>query len=101
MDEDSATTNVTSGFTKSRFEGMYLGFVGLILIAILIFLGNSLVLYAAYEKKNFGMLRHLDIVIKSLALNDLLIGLIGIPSRVFALWMQGSFDLKNAYDKGK
>ena len=101
MDAGNATTNLTTDFTENHVEGMYLGFVFLVLIAILIFLGNSLVFYAAYGEKNFGILRNLDIVIKSLAMNDLLIGLIGIPSRILALWMQGSFDLEHAYNKGK
>ena len=101
MDEDSATINITNDFTKSSFEGIYLGFVAIVLIAILIVIGNSLVLYGAYRKTNFGILRDLDIVIISLAINDLLIGLIGIPSRIFALWMQGSYDLKSVNNKGK
>ena len=45
-------------------------------------IGNGLVLYAYYGSRNLGILRELDGVIKSLAVADLLFGLIGIPSRI-------------------
>ena len=51
------------------------------LIGIIAVLGNGLVLYAAYGNRNNGRLNYLDGVIKSLAVNDLIYGLIGIPCR--------------------
>ena len=48
--------------------------VGLITTA-----GNGLVLYAAHGNKNQGPLRYLDNAIRSLALTDMLFGLIGTP----------------------
>ena len=74
-----------------------------LLIGAVAIIGNSLVIYAACRKNNsmkFSILRDLDIVIKSLAINDLLIGLVGIPARVFAMWMEGDFNLDKDHDKG-
>ncbi len=56
------------------------------------------VLYAAYGKKNLlngTAVRDLDIVIKSLAVTDLLIGLVGIPSRIVAAGMHENYDWEN------
>ena len=58
-----------------------------LLLAIFAILGNGLVLYASHGNKNLLRLaaqQDLDIVIKSLALTDLIIGLFGIPSRILA-----------------
>ena len=65
------------------------------LIAMIAIMGNGLVLYAAYRKNNpmkFSVYQDLDIVIKSLAITDLLIGLVGIPSRILASWLQEPSD---------
>lgn len=75
-----------------------------ILIGMVAIMGNGLVLYAAYRKNNsmkFSVLRDLDIVIKSLAINDLLIGLVGFPARAFSVWMRGEFDLDEDHNEGK
>ena len=74
-----------------------------ILVAMVAIMGNGLVLYAAYGKRNsmkFSRLRDLDIVIKSLAVTDLLIGLVGIPARALALWVEGYFDFHEDHYKG-
>ena len=58
-----------------------------ILIAVVAVIGNALVLYAAFGKQKLLRvkgLRNLDTVIKSLAVTDLMIGLVGIPSRLIA-----------------
>jgi hypothetical protein len=52
-----------------------------ICVAIIAVLGNGLVLYAAYGNRNNGRLNYLDGVIKSLAVNDLIYGLFGVPCR--------------------
>ena len=52
-----------------------------IFIGITSVLGNGLVLYAGYRNRNTRRLSYLDVVIKSLAVNDLLYGLFGIPFR--------------------
>ena len=77
--------------------------VFVILIGIVAVMGNGLVLYAAYRKNNsmkLSVLRDLDIVIKSLAINDLLIGLVGIPTRPLANWNGGNYIWADEYDKG-
>ena len=74
-----------------------------ILIAIIAIMGNGLVLYASYGKQNsmkFSVLRDLDIVIKSLAVTDLLIGLVGMPARALAFWVEGFLDLHEDHYKG-
>ena len=56
------------------------------LVAVVTITGNLLVLYALwYGKMNIGRLGYLDNVIKSLALNDLLIGLVAIPFQI-TMW---------------
>ena len=52
-----------------------------VFIGIVAIFGNGLVLYAAHGNRNNGRLNHLDGVIKSLAVNDLIYGLFGILSR--------------------
>ena len=66
-------------------------FYATLLTALVAIVGNGLVLYAAYGKKSLlrvKALRSLDIVIKSLAVTDLLVGLIGIPCRIIAINLQ-------------
>ena len=74
-----------------------------ILVAIVAVMGNGLVLYASYGKQKsmkFSVVRDLDIVIKSLAVTDLLIGLVGIPARALAFWVEGFLDLHDDHYKG-
>ena len=79
------------------------GIVLFLLIGVVAIIGNGLVLYAACRKNNsmkFSVLRDLDMVIKSLAVNDLLIGLVGFPARLLAMWMEGDFDSDEDHDEG-
>ncbi len=57
-----------------------------VLIGLITTAGNALVLYAAHGHKNRGPLRYLDSTIKSLALTDMLFGLIGTPLIMFAYY---------------
>ena len=74
-------------------------------LMVVTILGNGILLFAIYRKKNslqLTTLRDLDIVITSLAITDLLIGLVGIPFRLIALAMdgQGLSDRQNEHFKG-
>ena len=62
-----------------------------LLVALVAIAGNGLVLYASFTRRNLGSLRHFDIVIKSLAVNDLLLGLIGIPFRIYQAYYIGMY----------
>ena len=56
-----------------------------LLLALVTAKGNGLVIYAAFSRRNIGLLPHFDNVIKSLAVNDLLLGLFGFPCRI-TIW---------------
>ena len=58
-------------------------------IGIVAILGNGLVLSAIYGSRNLSMLRGFDGVIKSLAVADLLVGLIGVPIRIYESYNVG------------
>ena len=52
-----------------------------LLFALTVIIGNGLVLYTTTKSKcvNHGLLRHMHDVIKSLAIADMLYGLLGVP----------------------
>ena len=56
-------------------------------LAMIAAMGNGLVIYASYGTRNRGPLRHLDDVIKSLAVADMLFGLIGTPFLIYKYYM--------------
>ena len=62
---------------------LYLG------LGLLALIGNGLVLYTSFGDLNMGPLRHLDNVIKSLAVADMLYGLLGVPCKVVADYYVG------------
>ena len=53
-----------------------------LILALTAIIGNGLVLYSTTKSINLGALRNLDAVIKSLAMADLLYGLLGVPSNI-------------------
>ena len=69
----------------------WLGVVLYLFLALLAIVGNALVLYTTLEDINMGPLRYLDDVIKSLALADMLYGLIGVPCKIAADYYVGKF----------
>ena len=75
-----------SGYDSSTaifwIDVVFIIFAGLFATA-----GNGLVLYAAHGNKNIGPLRYLDNIIKSLAVADMLFGLIGTPLIIFAYYI--------------
>ena len=50
-----------------------------IVLAVLAILGNGIVIYVAGRKRKTRTLRYLDNAVRSLAVSDFFIGLIGIP----------------------
>jgi hypothetical protein len=63
--------------------GQFVAFTTIyVFIGLIALIGNSLVLYAAWRTKNLGTLRYFDSAIKSLAVADMLFGLIAIPLRM-------------------
>ena len=62
----------------------WVGAVLYLLFGIVAIIGNGLVLYTALGEFNMGPLGHLDNVIKSLAVADMLYGLIGVPCKLSA-----------------
>ena len=56
--------------------------VAYMLIALISAIANGFLLFVTYGERNFGRLRYLDHAIKSLAITDMLFGLIGAPFRV-------------------
>ena len=90
MAEDAIITNETeakhgslSAFEKDRLF-FWCGTAIYLCFALLAVVGNGLVLYVSLRNRNHGSLKHLDCVIQSLAVADMLYGLIGIPCRIFA-----------------
>ena len=65
------------------FATIYL-FIGLLAVV-----GNVLVLYASISTRNIGRLRYFDGLIKSLAVADMLFGLIGIPGKIITSYYIG------------
>ena len=71
---------------------IWFAFAVYICMAIIATIGNGLVLYAAHVGHNTGRLRYLDGVIKSLAMTDMLFGVIGIPCMLIADYYTGKYD---------
>ena len=84
----SLTDTEISEIVRIRLLMGYISAFLALLIAVVAIIGNALVLYAAFGKQKLlsvKTLRNLDTVIKSLAVTDLMIGLIGIPLRLIAV----------------
>ena len=66
----------------SEFESQKIVFWGVsiiyLFIALIAVVGNVLVLYVSLSNRNHGPLKHLDSVIQSLAVADMLFGLIAV-----------------------
>ena len=81
MNNTEAITATVSTYERNKV----LFWVGISLYLVLAFvatIGNGLVLYTSFRNFNWGPLRHLDNVIESLAMADMLYGLIGIPCQI-------------------
>ena len=86
----SPITTESSQFTTSGPENIYENnkalFWGSVVvelcIGVIAIVGNGLVIYAAHGNNNTGRLRYLDNAVKSLAVADMLFGLMGIPLKL-------------------
>ena len=82
----SSQRNYSNGYEtvyeqhKSLFWVIGVFYLCLALIGVI---GNGLVIYASYGTRNDGPMRHLDDVIKSLAVADALFALIGTPLLIY------------------
>ena len=56
-------------------------------LALIGIIGNGLVIYASYGTRSSGPLRHLDDVIKSLAVADMLFGVFGTPILIYKYYI--------------
>ena len=63
-----------------------------IVLGIISSLGNGLVVYVSYKKEDFGGFRHVNSVVKNLALSDCLFGLIGCPLTIVFWYWGKTFD---------
>lgn len=89
---NNTITNATKSIYEENKEIIWL-FGGIyILVALVAIIGNGLVLYAAHSNRNLGRLRNFDGAIKSLAIADMLFGLVGIPCRIFGTYYIGTVD---------
>ena len=90
-----STINVTEtdGMPQNNYEkytGLFWAYAVITLfVALIAIIGNGFVLFITYGNRNSGRLRYLDSAIKSLAVADMLIGLIGIPCRIVVYYFRG------------
>ena len=95
MDTIGTTSIGTSNTVPTAEFGAILAFS--LVISILAIIGNSLVIYASVTNKNSGPFRFIDGIIRSLAVADLLLGLIGNPFIVISYYLgkyKMHFDLR-------
>jgi hypothetical protein len=83
----------TPGIYQNNYEkytGLFWAYAVITLfVALIAVTGNGFVLFITYGNRNSGRLRYLDNAIKSLAVADMLIGLIGIPCRIVVYYFRG------------
>ena len=85
MDTIGTTSIGTNNTVPTAEFGAILAFS--LVISILAIIGNSLVIYASVSNKNSGPFRFIDGIIRSLAVADLLLGLIGNPFIVVSYYL--------------
>ena len=75
---DRITTVQQSSYEKNKVLFWCFAFVCLC-ISIITIIGNGIVFVVSHQSRNTTRLRHLDGVVKSLAVTDFLFGLLGTP----------------------
>ena len=91
-DNSSSNENFPQSFYEKNKATFWVCSVIYVCIAFVAVTGNSLVIYAAHVDKNLGRLRNFDIVIKSLAVTDMLFGLVGMPCRIIGSYYVGMYN---------
>ena len=87
-DSNGTTTSVTHETAYDKNTALFWVLVVFYLcIALVATIGNALVIYAAYGNNNKGPLRYIDDVVKSLAIADMLYGLIGTPFLIYGYFL--------------
>ena len=93
--EDTSTTlSTTESFQpvstyEENPEIFWFFAITYLITALVTVVGNGVVLYASCRSKNFSRLSFFDGAIKSLAVADMLLGLVGIPCRVAGVYYIG------------
>ncbi len=84
--QDTVDTNSTENITRTplssydKNEILFWCFAFVCLsISIITIIGNGIVFFVSHQTRNTTRLRHLDGVVKSLAVTDFLFGLLGPP----------------------
>ena len=88
----SESTQNESIYEENKLE-LWLIAIIFLSIAVIAVIGNGMILYITHIHKNNGPLKILDIVIKNLAVADMLFGLIGIPTRLIVTKFEGIYQL--------
>ena len=87
--------DVSNGSLDSLYDknsGIFWTFYSFyILICVVAIIGNGLVLLVTYGNRRSGHLKYMHSAIKSLALADMLFGLIGGPCRIYIDYKIGKF----------
>ena len=84
----NSTTDISLATGYAKISTLFWSMVGFyFVIALLTIIGNGVVVYAAYGNENSGPLRYLDNVVKSLAMSDILYGLIGTPLLLYSYYL--------------
>ena len=95
---DSTTTYTE---VKTVYEDTFVMFWGLvtlyICLAVVTVIGNSLVIYAAHVHKDNDISKSLALAIKSLAVADMLYGLLGAPFQIYGYYLGKPYRVFNYF----
>ena len=100
---DSTTTYTEVNTVYEDTFVMFWGLVTLyICLAVVTVIGNSLVIYAAHVHKDNDISKSLALAIKSLAVADMLYGLLGAPFQIYGYYLGKLYGIiqyfQDAYD---
>ena len=84
LSEERQTQELDYERQKGSVYGFWAYVTLYMIICLIAAIANAFLLFVTYGERNSGRLRYLDNAIKSLAVTDMLFGLIGGPLRVSA-----------------